>query len=125
MTTTPITPRVPAGPVLLAGLGAQFVDDSAYLLIPPTALLAPFGGLLALLFTAGASWIVTRGRTGPAVARTGLAVGAVLAVIGLVAGGLGAAAILLAAPTVVAGVAGAVTRSGVAGPTGGRPRGAG
>lgn len=109
MTTLPATSRVPVGPVLLAGLGAQLVDDAVFFVLPPAALLAWTSGLVAILLTAGAARIVTRGRSGAVVARTGLAVGALSAIIGLFVGGLGLVAIVLAAVTVVAGVAGAVT----------------
>jgi hypothetical protein len=113
MTTLPATSRVPTGAVLLAGLGAQFVDDVAYVVLPPTALLAPLSGLLAILVTAAAARYVTRDRTGAAVARTGLAVGATSAVLGLLVAGLGWVAILLAGLTVLAGVAGAVAGRGL------------
>ena len=46
-------------------------------------------------------------------ARTGLAVGALSAGIGLLLGGLGVLAVLLAGITVVAGVAGAVVGRGL------------
>jgi hypothetical protein len=105
MTLTPATTRVPVGAALIAGTGAQLLDGVTYVLLPPAA---PLSGLIAILLTAGAARIVTRARTGSAVARTGLAVGAVSAGIGLLIGGLGIIAILLAAITVVAGVAGAV-----------------
>jgi len=72
------------------------------------AVLAPVSGLIAILLTAGAARWVTRDRSGATVARTGLAVGAASAGIGLLIGGLGVVMILLAAITVVAGVAGAV-----------------
>jgi hypothetical protein len=108
MTTLPATSRVPVGAVLLAGLGAQLVDDAAYFVLPPAAVLAPFSGLLAILLTAGAARYVTRGLTGAAVARTGLALGVTSAAIGLLVGGLGFVTILLAGVTVLAGVAGAV-----------------
>jgi hypothetical protein len=108
MTLTPATTQVPVGAALIAGTGAQLLDDVAYVVLPPIALLAPLSGLIAILLTAGAARIVTRARTGSAVARTGLAVGAASAGIGLLVGGLGIIAILLAAITVVAGVAGAV-----------------
>lgn len=117
MTLTPATTRVPVGTALIAGAGAQLLDDVAYAVLPPAVLLAPLSGLLAILLTAGAARIVTRGRTGSAVARTGLAVGSASAGIGLLVGGLGVVAILLAAITVVAGVAGAVAgRHVTAGP---------
>jgi hypothetical protein len=107
MTTLPAT-RVPAGPVLIAGLGAQLVDNALFFVLPPAAVLAPLSGLLAILLTAAAARYVTRDRTGAAVARTGLAVGLTSAAIGLLVGGLGFVAILLAGVTVLAGVTGAV-----------------
>jgi len=117
MTTVPATSRVPVGAVLLAGLGAQLVDDAAYFVLPPTALLAPLSGLIAILLTAAAARFVTRDRTGAAVARTGLAVGVTSAGVGLLVAGLGWVAIVLAGLTVLAGVAGAVAGRGLtAGP---------
>jgi hypothetical protein len=100
--------KVSVGAVLLAGLGAQLVDDAAFAVIPPLALLAPFAGLIAILLTAGAARYVTRGKTGAAVARTGLAVGAVSGVAGLFIDGFGFVGLLCAIVTLVAGVAGAV-----------------
>ncbi|GAA5112427.1 hypothetical protein [Pseudonocardia adelaidensis] len=114
MTTLPATSRVPVGAALLAGVGAQLVDDVAYFVLPPTALLAPLSGLVAILLTAAAARVVTRNRTGAAVARTGLAVGAVSAGVGLLVSGLGFLAIVLAGLTVLAGVAGAVAGRGLA-----------
>ena len=108
MTSSLSTSKIPAGAVLLAGVGAQLVNDVAYALLPPVALLAPLSGLIAILLTAGAARYVTRGMTGAALARTGLAVGAVSAGVGLVVGGLGFVAFLIAVLTAVAGVAGAV-----------------
>ena len=119
MTTVPATSRVPVGAVLLAGVGAQLVDDAVYSVLPPVAVLAPLSGLIAVLLTAGAARYVTRGRTGAAVARTGLAVGAVSAGVGLLVAGLGFVAVLLAGLTVLAGVAGAVAGRGL---TSGRER---
>jgi hypothetical protein len=113
MTTLPATSRVPAGAVLLAGLGAQLVDDVAYAVVPHAGVIAPFSGLLAILLTVAAARYVSRDRTGAAIARTGLAVGLTSAGIGLLVGGLGFVAILLAGLTVVAGVAGAVVGRGV------------
>jgi hypothetical protein len=113
MTTLPATSRVPVGAALLAGVGAQFVDDVAYFVLPPTALLAPLSGLLALVLTAAAARFVSRDRTGAGVARTGLAVGAVSAGVGLLVSGLGFLAIVLAGLTVLAGVAGAVAGRGL------------
>ena len=63
MTTLPATSRVPVGAALLAGVGAQFVDDVAYFVLPPTVLLAPLSGLLAVLLTAAAARLVSRNRT--------------------------------------------------------------
>jgi hypothetical protein len=108
MTTVQTLSRVPVGAVLIAGVGAQLVDDAAFILLPPLALLAPLSGLLAILLTAGAARYVTRGRTGAVVARTGLAVGVTSAAVGLLVGGFGLVAILLAVVTVVVGVAAAV-----------------
>ncbi|MDT7618682.1 MAG: hypothetical protein QOF00_6129 [Pseudonocardiales bacterium] len=110
MTTAPAPYRVPAAPVLVAGVGAPLVAAAAVWLLPPLALVS---GLLAILATAGAARYVTRGRSGAVLARTGLAVGLTSAVVGLIIGGLGFVAILLAGITVVAGVAGAVAGRGV------------
>jgi hypothetical protein len=114
MTIRPVTDQVPVSAVLLAGLGAQLADDVLYFLLPPTAVLAPMSGVLAILLTAVAARLVTRGRFGPIVARTGLAVGALSAGIGLLLSGIGVVAVLLAGITVVAGVAGAVAGRGLA-----------
>jgi hypothetical protein len=113
MSTLPATSRVPVGAALLAGVGAQLVDDVAYFVLPPTALLAPLSGLLALVLTAAAARFVTRDRTGAGVARTGLAVGVVSAGVGLFVSGLGLLAVVLAGLTVLAGVAGAVAGRGL------------
>jgi hypothetical protein len=113
MTTLPATSRVPVGAALLAGVGAQFVDDVAYFVLPPTALAAPLSGIIAILVTAGAARFVTRNRTGAGVARTGLVVGAVSAGVGLLVSGLGFLTIVLAGLTVLAGVAGAVAGRGL------------
>jgi hypothetical protein len=113
MTIKPVSTRVPVGPVLLAGVGAQLADDALYLLLPPIAVLSPLSGVIALLLTAVAARLVTRDRVGAGVARTGLAVGALSAGIGLLLGGLGLVAVLLAGITVVAGVAGAVVGRGL------------
>ncbi|MCO1654793.1 hypothetical protein [Pseudonocardia humida] len=99
---------VSTGSVLLAGTGAQFVDDVAIAVLPFDAVLAPLSGLVAILLTAGAARFLTRDKQGAAIARTGLAVGGVSAVVGLLVGGLGLVALLLGIVTVVAGVAGAV-----------------
>ncbi|MHA6792847.1 hypothetical protein ACVGVM_04900 [Pseudonocardia bannensis] len=106
--TTPPTTRVPAAAALLAGVGAQLADDAFYLVLPPTALLAPFSAVLAILLTAGAARLVTRRLAGASVARTGLAVGAVSAGVGLLIGGFGWLAMVFATLTLIAGVAGAV-----------------
>lgn len=116
MSIQPVTSQVPAGPVLVAALGAQLLDDVLFFLIPPTAVVAPLAGLVAILLTAGAARALTAGRTGPVVARTGLVVGAASAGLGLIVGGLGWVALLLAGITVVAGVAGAVAGRGLTGP---------
>ncbi|GAA0920300.1 hypothetical protein [Pseudonocardia zijingensis] len=113
MTILPATSKVPVGAALLAGVGAQFADDVAYFLLPPTALVAPLSGLIALLLTAAAARVVTRNRTGAAVARTGLVVGAVSAGVGLFVAGLGFLTLVLAGLTVLAGVAGAVAGRGL------------
>jgi hypothetical protein len=113
MTISPVTTAVPVGAVLLAGVGAQLADDAMYFLLPPTVVLAPLSGVLAILFTAVAARLVTRHRSGSTVARTGLAIGALSAGVGLLLGGLGVLAVLLAGITVVAGVAGAVAGRGL------------
>jgi hypothetical protein len=110
MSIVPTSSKVPVVPVVAGAVVAQFADDAVGLLLPFPGFLA---GLLAIALTAGAARVATRGRVGPVVARTGLAVGATSAVIGLLVGGLGLVAIILAGITVVAGVAGAVA---------GRPR---
>lgn len=114
MSIQPVTSQVPVAPVVLTAVGAQLVDNAVVFLIPPSVLvLGPLAGLLAIALTAAGARTVTRGRTGPAVARTGLAVGAASAVVGLVVGGLGSVALLLAGITVLAGVAGAVAGRGL------------
>lgn len=119
MTMTPVSStHVSAGPVILAALGSQLLDDVLFFVLPPTVVLAPLAGALAILLTAGAARAATHGRTGPVVARTGLAVGLTSAAVGLVVGGgIGLVALLLAAITVVAGVAGAVAGRGLVRPT--------
>ena len=97
-------------PVVLAGVAAQFVDDVAYFVLPPTALIAPASAVIAIVLTAVGARIVTRNLTGPAIARTGLAVGAVSAGIGLLVAGFGWLAMVLATLTLIAGVAGAVIK---------------
>lgn len=106
MSIVPASTRVPVVPVLAAAVGAQVVDDVLFL-IPPLGLLGPLAGISAILLTAVAARALTARRTGPVVARTGLAVGAASAVVGLLIGGLGLVSILLAGLTVLAGVAGA------------------
>lgn len=110
MTTAPVTSStVPTGPVLVAAVGSQLLDNALFFLVPPAAVLTPFAGLFAILLTAGAARAVTSGRSGAVLARTGLVVGIASAAVGLiVGGGLGIVALLLAGVTVVAGVAGAV-----------------
>jgi hypothetical protein len=102
------TSRIPVAPVVLAGVGAQFVDDLLYVVFPPAAVAAPLSGVLAILLTAAAARLATRRLTGPAAARTGLAVGAVSAGVGLLVAGLGLVTVVIAVLTLVAGVAGAV-----------------
>ncbi len=105
MSIVPARSKVPVVPVVAGAVVAQFTDDVVRLLLPFPGVLS---GLLAIALTAGAARVVTRGRVGPVVARTGLAVGVTSAVLGLILGGLGVVAIILAGITVVAGVAGAV-----------------
>jgi len=114
------TTAVPVGAVIVSGIVAQLADDAAFFLLPPLGVVGWLSGVIAILLTAGAARFVTRGGIGSAalrlrgdehvgaVARTGLAIGLTSAVIGLLVGGLGIVAILLAGITVVAGVAGAV-----------------
>jgi hypothetical protein len=118
MSIQPVTSsQVPLVPVAVAAVGAQLVDDAAILLVPPTAfVLGPLAGLIAIALTAAGARAITRGRTGPAVARTGLAVGAASALVGLIVGGLGIVALLLAGITVLAGVVGAVAGRGLTAP---------
>ncbi|MBW0116249.1 hypothetical protein [Pseudonocardia abyssalis] len=114
MSIQPVTSsQIPVVPVAVAAVGAQLVDNVAIFLIPPTAfVLGPLAGLLAIALTAAGARAVTRGRSGPVIARTGLAVGAGSAFLGLLVGGLGFVALLLAGVTVLAGVAGAVAGRG-------------
>ncbi|MGD9987075.1 hypothetical protein [Pseudonocardia sp.] len=102
------TTRVPVVPVVAAAVAAQFVDDLAYVVLPPVAIIAPVSAFLAVLLTAVGARLATRKLSGPSVARTGLAVGAVSAGIGLLVGGFGWLGMILATLTLVAGVAGAV-----------------
>lgn len=108
MTTLQAVTRNPVVPALLAGAGAQIVDDVAYVVFPPFALLAPVSAVLAIALTAGAARLVTRRLDGVAVARIGLVVGGASAAVGLLVAGWGLLALVLATLTVVAGVAGAV-----------------
>jgi len=101
MSIVPTSSKVPAVPVVAGAAVAQLGAAAIGLLLP-------FPALLAIVLTAAAARVATRGRVGPVVARTGLAVGAASAVLGLVLSGLGLVAIILAGITVVAGVAGAV-----------------
>jgi hypothetical protein len=108
MTTLQATSRFPVAPVVLAGVGAQFVDDALYAVFPPAAVLAPLSALLAVVLTAAAARLVTRRLGRPAAPRAGLVVGAVSAGAGLAVSGLGLVTLVIAALTLVAGVAGAV-----------------
>lgn len=109
MSIVPTSSRVPVVPVVAGALVAQFTDDVVRLLLP-LPFLGALSGLLAIVLTAVAARTLGRGRPGPVAARTGLAVGVASALIGLLVGGLGLVAILLAGITVVAGVAGATAR---------------
>lgn len=102
--------RVPVVPVVLAAVASQFVDDLAYVVLPPAAIIAPVSGIIAIVLTAIGARIVTRNLTGPAIARTGLAVGAVSAGIGMLVAGFGWVAMVVATLTLIAGVAGAVVK---------------
>jgi hypothetical protein len=115
MTIQPTTSKVPAAPVIVAGIGAQLLDDLAFLVLP-IGFLGPLAGVFAILLTAAGARYVTRHASGAAIARTGLAVGVTSALVGLLIGGLGIVSILLAGVTVVAGVAGAVAGRGVTAP---------
>lgn len=116
MTIQPATSKVSAAaPVLVAGIGAQLVDDLAFLVLP-IGFLGPLAGVFAILLTAAGARYVTRNASGAAIARTGLAVGLTSAVVGLLIGGLGIVTIVLAGLTVLAGVAGAVVGRGVTAP---------
>ena len=75
MSIVPAKSKVPVVPVAAGAVVAQFADDVVHLLLP-LPLLGTLSGLIAILLTAGAARVITRGRTAPAVARTGLAVGA-------------------------------------------------
>jgi hypothetical protein len=103
--TTPVSTRVPVLPVLAAGVGAQLADDVLFAVLPsfPGA-----GAIVAIGLTALVAKLVTGKLAGPAVPRTGLAIGVVSALLGLWISGLGLVAILVAGITVVAGVGGAV-----------------
>lgn len=115
MTIQPATSQVPVAPVLVAGIGAQLVDDLAFLVLP-IGFLGPLAGIFAILLTAAGARYVTRGATGAAIARTGLAVGVTSALVGLLVGGFGLITIVLAGLTVLAGVVGAVAGRGVTAP---------
>lgn len=106
----PTSSHVPVVPVVAGAVVAQFTDDVVRLLLPLPGLGA-LSGLIAILLTAVAARTAARGRLGPVAARTGLAVGVTSAVLGLLVGGLGLVAILLAGITVVAGVVGATRTS--------------
>ncbi|MDN5859964.1 MAG: hypothetical protein L0H84_15220 [Pseudonocardia sp.] len=118
MTIQPAPPhlpaaRVPAAAALVAGIGTQLVDDLAFLVLPPLGLLGPLAGIFAILLTAAGARYVTRNASGASIARTGLAVGVVSAAVGVLIGGFGLVAIVLAGLTVLAGVVGAVVGRGV------------
>ncbi|MDN5851792.1 MAG: hypothetical protein L0K86_02895, partial [Actinomycetia bacterium] len=102
MTIQPITSQVSAAPVLVAGIGAQLVDDLAFLVIPPLGQLGPVAGIFALLLTGAGARYVTRNAHGAAIARTGLAVGLTSAAVGVLIGGFGLITIVLAGLTVLA-----------------------
>lgn len=112
MTIQPATSQVSAAPVLVAGIAAQLVDDLAFLVLP-IGFLGPLAGVFAILLTAAGARYVTRNARGAAIARTGLAVGLTSAAVGVLIGGFGLIAIVLAGLTVLAGVAGAVAGRGV------------
>jgi hypothetical protein len=112
MSIVPATSKVPVAPVVVGAVVAQFADDVVHALLP-LPFLGALSGLIAILLTAGAARVASRGRTGAVVARTGLAVGVTSATLGLLVGGLGLVAILLAGITVMAGVAGAVAGRGI------------
>lgn len=114
-TTAPSTTRVAAVPVLLAGLGAQIADNVVTFFLPFTApVVGPLSGISAIVLTAVLARLLTQGKTGPVVARTGLAVGLSSAAIGLlVGGGLGIIAMLLGIVTIVVGVGAAVAGRGL------------
>ena len=82
MSIVPTSSKVPVVPVAAGAIVAQLGAAAIGLLLP-------FPALLAIVLTAGAARVATRGRVGPVVARTGLAVGAASAVLGLVLSGLG------------------------------------
>lgn len=109
MTTPGSAARIPVVPVVAGALVAQFADDAVRLVLP-LPFLGPLGLLTAVLLTAGAARVITRGKNGPSVARTGLAVGLTSAVIAVIVGGFGLLAILVGGVTVAAGLAGAVAR---------------
>jgi hypothetical protein len=113
MSIVPTTSKVPVVPVVAGAIVAQFADDVVHALLP-LPFLGALAGLIAIVLTAGAARVATRNRTGAVVARTGLALGVTSALLGLLVGGLGIVAILLAGITVVAGVAGAVAFRGLA-----------
>lgn len=107
MSAIPVKTAIPILPTVLAGVGAQLVDDLVYIVFPPAAVVAPLSGLLAVLLTAVGARIVTHNLEGPAIAWTGLAAGAISAGFGLVITGLGWLMVVIAGLTVAAGVAGA------------------
>lgn len=124
LTPVPSTPptrsatHVPATPVLVSAGVSQFLPGLLVWIVPGASLfLAPGVGLLAVLLTAGAARVSTTKLHGPAVARTGLAIGVASAGLGLLLGGFGIVALLLAGITIVAGVAGAVVGRGLTKPS--------
>jgi hypothetical protein len=107
MSIVPAPSKVPVAPVVAGALVAQFADDLVRLVLP-LPFLGALSGVIAILLTAGAARLASRGLPRHVAARTGLAVGVTSAVLGLIVGGLGIVAIVLAGITVAAGVAGAV-----------------
>jgi hypothetical protein len=103
--TTPVTSRVPVLPVVAAGVAGQLADDLLFVFVPsfPGA-----AAILSVLLTGVAAKLLTARLQGSAVARAGLAVGAVSAAVGLLLSGLGLVTIIVAGLTVLAGVGGAI-----------------
>jgi len=107
--TTSLDTRIPVAGVIVGAVAAQFADDAVGWVLP-LPFLGVIGAVTAVLLTAVAGRLLTRRRSGPAAARTGLAVGLLSAAIGVIVGGFGILAIVLGGVTVAAGVAGAVAR---------------